>query len=232
MYLYCNIFLHMAQKILILTLPMLLLLTGCLGSSNDDKSLANTDSLSWTTTMTGTTTTPSLEDCKLSVDNYLKETKSMTLDTSKKVAKNNAIVVDYVGRLADGTVFDTSVESVAKACGLYTTQRNYSEWLAFTAWAWQMIPWFDAGVIGMSINETKTITIPSKEAYGAETVSFPVDQLPTKPDGSSYKAWESINTMNGAVKIESLDEKEFTIKNNHPLAGKDLIFDITIKTIK
>jgi FKBP-type peptidyl-prolyl cis-trans isomerase 2 len=39
-------------------------------------------------------------------------------------------------------------------------------------------------------------------------------------------------TMNGAVKIESLTDKEFTIKNNHPLAGKDLIFDITIKAIK
>jgi hypothetical protein len=83
--------------------------------------------------MTGTTTTPSLEDCKIAVDTYLTGTKSLKIDSTKKVAKNSAIAVDYVGRLADGTVFDTSVESVAKACGLYTTQRNYSEGLAFTA---------------------------------------------------------------------------------------------------
>lgn len=94
-----------------------------------------------------------------------------------------------------------------------------------------MIPGFDAGVIGMALHETKTVTIPAKDAYGTETVSFPINQLPTKPDGSSYKAGDSINTMNGAVKIESMNDKEFTIKNNHPLAGKDLIFDITIKTI-
>jgi peptidylprolyl isomerase len=95
-----------------------------------------------------------------------------------------------------------------------------------------MIAGFDAGVIGMSINETKSINILSKDAYGADTVSFPVENLPTKPDGSSYKVGESITTMNGAVKIESLTDKEFTIKNNHPLAGKDLIFDITVKAIK
>ena len=38
-------------------------------------------------------------------------------------------------------------------------------------------------------------------------------------------------TMNGPIKIESMNDKEFTIKNNNPLAWKDLIFDITIKKI-
>lgn len=223
----------MSQKLLLLTLPVLALLGGCLGSSDETQLPISqpTESLSWTTAMTDIPT-PSLEDCKKAVDGYLATTKSLQIDTKKKVAKDTDLVVDYVGRLADGTVFDTSVESVAKACGLYTSQRNYTEWLAFKAGAWQMIAGFDQWVLGMSINETKTINIASKDAYGAVTVSFPVDQLPTKPDGSSYKAGESINTMNGAVKIESLTDKEFTIKNNHPLAGKYLIFDITIKAIK
>jgi FKBP-type peptidyl-prolyl cis-trans isomerase len=51
----------------------------------------------------------------------------LTIDSTKKIIKNSELVVDYIGRLSDGTVFDTSVETVAKACGLYTTQRNYSE---------------------------------------------------------------------------------------------------------
>lgn len=222
----------MSHKLLLLTLITLPLLSGCLGSS-DDASLVSdtTESLSWTTTMTDIPT-PSLEDCKAAVQSYLTTTQSLPVDAKKKVIKDAGLVVDYVGRLADGTVFDTSVESVAKACGLYTAQRNYAEWLAFQAGAGQMIAGFDQWVLGMSLNETKTITIPSKDAYGAATVSFPTDQLPTKPDGSAYKVGESIATMNGEVKIEALTEKEFTIKNNHPLAGKDLIFDITIKSIK
>jgi FKBP-type peptidyl-prolyl cis-trans isomerase 2 len=222
----------MSQKLFVLIFPLLLLISGCWSSSDDavlpiEKPI---DSVSGTNTIVNTTTS-TLEDCKKTVDNYLVDSKNLTKDWKNKVEKNLNIVVDYIGRLSDGTVFDTSVESVAKACGLYNTQRNYTEWLAFTAGAGQMIPGFDKGVIGMSTNETKTITIPSKDAYGDSTISFPIDQLPIKPDGSSYKVGESIATMNGTVKIEALTNKEVTIKNNHPLAGKDLIFDITIKTI-
>ncbi len=226
------------SKKLLLTLPMMLLIGGCtLFPSSDSSSPSLTwwsdSSLSWTqTAMTEPATTPSLEDCKKAVDAHLADTKTQKIDATKKVETNKAIVVDYVGRLADGTVFDTSVESVAKACGLYTTQRNYAEWLPFTAGAGQMIAWFDKGVIDMAINETKTITIAAKDAYGEATVSIPLNQLPTKPDWSAYKAGESISTMNGPVVIESINDKEFVIKNNHSLAGKDLIFDITIKTIK
>lgn len=221
----------MSQKVLFLTLPFVLIIGWCFNTSSSTETTSDTtENLSWTTTMNATT--PSLEDCKAAVEQYLTATKEYKIDSSKKVTKNASIVVDYVGRLADGTVFDTSVESVAKACGLYTAQRNYSEWLAFTAWAGQMIAGFDAWVIDMSLNETKTVTILSKDAYGTETVSYGIENLPTKPDGSTYKAGESIMTVNWAIKIESINDKEFTIKNSHPLAGKDLIFDITIKTIK
>jgi peptidylprolyl isomerase len=95
-----------------------------------------------------------------------------------------------------------------------------------------MIPGFDKAVIGMSVNETKTITIPARDAYGETIVSIPLNQLPAKPDGSAYKAGESIPTQNGAIVIESMTDKEFVIKNNHPLAGRELIFDITIKAVK
>ena len=229
----------MSKKLLIASLPILLLLSWCVWSSDQPASTED-NSLSWAqeTMTSGTQETltwvaaPSLDDCKKAAEAHLTDTKTKKLDTTKKVAKNSLIVVDYVGRLSDGTVFDTSVESVAKACGLYTAQRNYTAWLEFTAGTQQMIAGFDEWVIGMAINETKTINILSKDAYGWATVSYPISQLPPKPDGSPYKVGESITTMNGAVKIEALTDKEFTIKNGHPLAGKDLIFDITIKTVK
>ena len=83
----------------------------------------------------------------------------------------------------------------------------------------------------MSLGETKTINVTSKEAYGGATISIPLAQLPAKPDGSQYKTQEVLATQNGPITIESINNKEFTIKNVHPLAGKDLIFDITIKGI-
>lgn len=218
---------NLSKTLLISTLPVMLLLSGCFGKTTEstDSTLSNSGSTMNNPVM-------SIEACKEAVTTYLEQTKLKTVDTSKKVKTNTAVVVDYVGRLADGTVFDTSVESVAKACGLYTTQRNYSEWLPFTVWVGQMIAGFDKWVVDMALNETKTINIPAAEAYGEDKVSIPLSELPTKSDGSSYKVWESIMTMNGAIEILAMDDKEFTIKNNHPLAWKDLIFDITVKEIK
>ena len=225
----------MSPKLLLLTLPVLLLLSGCLWSPTKDPISTDiasiTESLSWTTPMTDIVA-PSLADCKASVEAYLSTAKSTKVDKTSIVKKDSQVIVDYIGRLTDGTVFDTSVESIAKACGKYTPQRNYTDWLPFKVGAWEMIAGFDTWVLGMSVGETKTINILSKDAYGADIVSYPISQLPSKPDKSSYKVGESIMTMNGEIKIESINDKEFTIKNNHPLGGKDLIFDITIKSVK
>lgn len=172
------------------------------------------------------------EDCKKAVELYLADSKNFPKDESKKVAVGNTIAVDYIGRFADGTVFDTSVESVAKSCGSYTPARDYVSGLSFTAGGTGVIGGFSKGVIDMVVGETKTISIPAAEAYGDALVAIPISELPNKEDGSSYKAGESIMTMNGSIVIESINDKEFFLKNNHPLAGKDLIFDITIKSIQ
>ena len=83
------------------------------------------------------------------------------------IKQGDKLVVDYIGRLEDGTVFDTSVESVAQACGKFSAQRNYTEGLPFTVGAGQMIAGFDKGVLGMKQGQTKIVKIPAAEAYGA-----------------------------------------------------------------
>ncbi len=81
------------------------------------------------------------------------------------VNEGDIVKVDYVGRLEDGTVFDTSLEDVAMEAGLYDPARRY-EPLQFKVGAGQMIPGFDRGILGVKVNETKNITIPPEEAYG------------------------------------------------------------------
>lgn len=152
----------------------------------------------------------------------------------QSVKKWDNIVVHYIGRLADGTVFDTSVESVAKWCDKYNTSRDYESWLPFTVGAGQMIAWFDRWVENMKIWQTKTIEIPAADAYGEwdETKVMVVEKdklnLPWQyEEGQTLYAptWQS-------VKIIKVTEKDVHLDTNHELAGKDLIFDITIKEIK
>jgi len=88
-----------------------------------------------------------------------------TTEKSGIVGEGDTVKVDYVGRLENGNVFDTSFEDVAVEDGLYDPARRY-EPLQFKVGAGQMIPGFDRGVLGMKVNETKNITIPPEEAYG------------------------------------------------------------------
>ncbi len=110
-------------------------------------------------------------------------------DVENIVKENDHVSVDYIGELEDGTIFDTSIEDVAKDGGVYNPNRKY-EPLSFTAGAGQMISGFDRGVIGMAVGEEKTLVIPPEEAYG-----------------------------------------ESSAGNNHPLAGKTLIFKVTLVSI-
>lgn len=83
----------------------------------------------------------------------------------------------------------------------------------------------------MIVGTTKTITIPADQAYGGKYVTIPLEQLSTKEDNTPYATGDKIMLINGNITIESINDKEFTIFNTHPLANKDLIFDITIKKI-
>ena len=81
------------------------------------------------------------------------------------------ISVDYIGMFEDGTVFDTSIQSVAENNTLYPKSLSFSATapfspLDFTVGAGQMIQGFDRGVVGMGVNQTKVITLSPDEAYG------------------------------------------------------------------
>lgn len=144
------------------------------------------------------------------------------------------VTVHYIGRLGEETVFDTSIEEIAKACGKYTSGRNYNEGLTFSVGAGQMIAGFDKGVEGMQIGQTKTIHIEATEAYGerskANLVKVPKEQI---PNADTLKKGDRIMANNGQkFAVYEVGKKEITIDANHELAGKKLIFDITLTDIQ
>lgn len=172
-----------------------------------------------------------LEQCKTAVNTYLDSQKDVSPDTSITVASGDTVTLHYIGRFENGEIFDTSIESVAKACGLYRegpeAQEIYTKGLSFVAGAGQVVPGFDAAVLGMHLNETKTTSFGADQAYGGATITLPKgDNFPAE-----YKAGDEIPTAMGMIKILDMTDTEITIENNHPLAGKALTFDITIKGV-
>lgn len=139
--------------------------------------------------------------------------------------EGDKVQVNYTGRLADGTVFDSST----------STGRSPLE---FTVGSGQVIEGFDKAVVGMKVGEKKTVNIPAAEAYGLHDDSqvievsrdrikvdgeLKVGQMLTSvgPDGQQYQFTILAISDNGTITLDA----------NHPLAGKDLTFEIELLKI-
>ncbi len=138
-------------------------------------------------------------------------------------AKNgDQVKVHYHGRLDDGSTFDSSEGRPP---------------LQFQVGAGQVIKGFDDGVLGMKEGDKKTIHIPVHEAYGDKSpdmiIEFPRDQFP--PDMSPEVGMQlNLRGQDGRsfpVVISDVKEEVVVLDGNHPLAGKDLIFDIEMVEI-
>ncbi len=179
-----------------------------------------------------------------------------------KMEKNNVVVnwntvrVDYVWKLEDWTIFDSSIESESKK------SKNYNEWrkyepLEFTVWAWQMIKWFDSWVLWMKEWEKKTVEILPVDGYWEndpklvqevktsdffpwldykiESDKIVVDfwgKLWTWNQVVELKIWDRINMWRANPILMSADKDVIKLDMNHELAWKKLIFDITLVQIK
>ena len=143
------------------------------------------------------------------------------------------VTVDYIWSFPDGKVFDTSIESVAKENALYTPNRPYTP-LAFTVWGKEVIPGFGNAVNGMKIGETKKVTIEPKDAYWVydNTKTSKVQRSLFQQANIIPQTWQTYQINGALVTVKEVWQTEVTIDSNHPMAGKTLIFDITLKSVE
>ena len=138
------------------------------------------------------------------------------------VKSGDTIRIHYHGRLTTGETFDSSAGR---------------DPLEFEVGSGQVIPGFDLGVTGMAVGEKKTIEIPFAEAYGpineAMLIEMPKERF---PEGMEIEIGTPLMMSDGQgqtmqVAVISIQETTVTLDANHPLAGKDLIFDLELVEI-
>ena len=83
-----------------------------------------------------------------------------------KVAMGKEVSVNYTGRLLDGTIFDSSVESDARSGEVYDSRRKY-EPFTFKIGIAEVIAGWDKGLLNQNVGTVLQLVIPSKEAYGS-----------------------------------------------------------------
>jgi FKBP-type peptidyl-prolyl cis-trans isomerase len=89
-----------------------------------------------------------------------------TRGTGAVASRGKSIEINYIGRLLDGTVFDTSLEDVARESGLWTPEGRF-EPLPFQVGVGQLIIGMDNALVDMRVGTKATLIIPSNVAYGA-----------------------------------------------------------------
>jgi peptidylprolyl isomerase len=131
----------------------------------------------------------------------------------------DTVRVNYKGTLADGTVFDSS---------------EGRDPLEFVVGTGQVIPGFDAAVSELAVGETTTVTILAEDAYGEKAEeglqTFPRDAFP--PDSNPEVGWAvELSAPDGQripATVAEVTDESITLDFNHPLAGEDLTFEITL----
>lgn len=140
----------------------------------------------------------------------------------KIVEESNNVSLHYTGTLNNGETFDSS---------------EGREPLTFEVGSGQVIPGFDKAVRGMKIDESKKFTIPAEEAYGSvnEDLLYDVPKDAIPAELAPYEGQRLVSNLEDGrqipVTVTKISEETITLDANHPLAGQDLTFDITIVAI-
>lgn len=136
--------------------------------------------------------------------------------------QNGTIVnVHYTGRFPDGTVFDSSQDRGT---------------LRFKVGDGQVIPGFERAVIGKSIGDVVEVEIAPENGYGEVQadllVNIPLDRLPEQLEIGQQLEANFQNGQTTVVTVAEITNEYATLDANHPLAGRDLIFEIQVVSVE
>jgi FKBP-type peptidyl-prolyl cis-trans isomerase 2 len=143
----------------------------------------------------------------------------------EKIEQGDYVTVTYTGLLKNNEVFESTDNTGP---------------LEFRIGANSVLPGFEKALLGMAVNEIKTIQLPADEAYGPireeliHTVNRAAfgDKITPEPgivlgltvvrDGQKQKV---------PVMVKEIVGDEVIIDFNHPLAGQDLTYNITVTAV-
>lgn len=136
--------------------------------------------------------------------------------------QGDTVRIHYTGKLEDGTVLESSRD------------RKPFELVLGTG---QVISGLEQAVQGMEPGESKSVHIPVQEAFGvrADDMVLTLDRDKLAPELTPTIGQEvTLNSQDGRpipAVITDVNDASVTVDANHPLAGKDLVFDVELLEI-
>ena len=140
-----------------------------------------------------------------------------------QVKTGDTVRIHYTGTLENGETFDTSAGR---------------DPLEFVVGGGQIIPGLDKALPGMTVGESKTVPVPCAEAYGAADPAARQDvpretipaEIPVEPGLQLQMQTQTGQVI--PVTVVEVTEQVVVLDANHPLAGKDLTFQIELVAVE
>jgi len=133
------------------------------------------------------------------------------------IRQGDKVRIAYKIKLEDGSIYESSEASGP---------------LDFVVGAGEVLGPLEEGVIGMEAGDSKIINIPADKGYGVRKEER-IFQMPKTKAPAIYEVGKSVTVYRAdgkpiPVKVIGENEESFIIDGNHPLAGHDLTFEITL----
>lgn len=133
------------------------------------------------------------------------------------VADGMKVTIEYTLTLADKSVADSNVGQAP---------------FAYTQGAHEIVPGLEKSMAGLKAGDKKRVDVPAAQGYGTYDAKAKLSVDKTKvPAG--IKAGQLLRSADGRpVTVEKVEEKTVVLDLNHPLAGKDLVFDVKVLNVE
>lgn len=146
-----------------------------------------------------------------------------------KIAHHDFIELDYTGKLADGTVFDTTSERIAKQHNLPTENRQFASPIICVG-EQQLLPGLDKELEGKEVGKSYTITLSPEQAFGKRDIK----KMKIIPMSTFYEHKTEphpglqIDVDGEMGLVTRVSGGRVMVNFNHPLAGKEVIYEVKI----
>lgn len=138
------------------------------------------------------------------------------------IGENTIVKINYKGTLEDGSVFDTS---------------EGREPLEFIFGMGMIIPGLEKGLNGLNVGDKKSVNVPHAEAYGP-VMEQAIQEVPKTQFPADMELKEGMQLAAQGpqgvipVLVKEVKDETVVVDFNHPLAGKDLTFDVEVVEVK
>ncbi len=145
------------------------------------------------------------------------------------VKEKDFIEIDYTGKLVDGTVFDTTLEQVAKDNNIHSPQSKYSPAIICIG-EQQILPGLDQELEGKEVGKEYTVTLPPEKAFGKRDIK----KMKIVP-ASNFKEHQiqpqpglQVDVDGEMGIITRVSGGRIIVNFNHPLSGKTVEYTFKI----